>query len=151
VQGLVERWSAEIAGVEIAGELASLAAGEIPNAWSARSFSDQLQRQGNSVWIVRRDSDLVGFLLLERVIDETTVLNIVVDRSSRREGVAREMLTRAIADASGSAVDVVHLEVRASNSAARALYESLGFRVVGKRPRYYERREDAILMSLRLE
>ena len=80
-----------------------------------------------------------------------TVLNIVVDRSSRRAGVARAMPTRAIADASGSAVDVVHLEVRASNTAARALYESLGFHVVGKRPRYYERREDAILMSLRLE
>jgi ribosomal protein S18 acetylase RimI-like enzyme len=39
------------------------------------------------------------------------------------------------------------LEVREGNRAARAMYESLGFRVEGKRPGYYEEeREDGIIM-----
>ena len=39
------------------------------------------------------------------------------------------------------------LEVRASNSAAIALYEQLGFKRVGIRARYYDSVEDAILMD----
>jgi ribosomal-protein-alanine acetyltransferase len=132
-------------------ELASLASREIPNAWSVQAFSDQLRRDGSSLWIVRLESNLVGFLLLERVLDELTVLDIAVDRGLRRQGVAREMLSRALAGASESGVDVVHLELRESNTVARALYEALGFRAVGKRPRYCERREDAVLMSLKLQ
>jgi ribosomal-protein-alanine N-acetyltransferase len=39
------------------------------------------------------------------------------------------------------------LEVRESNAPAIALYEKLGFRQVGKRPRYYEKpREDALIL-----
>jgi ribosomal-protein-alanine N-acetyltransferase len=41
------------------------------------------------------------------------------------------------------------LEVRLSNDAARRLYEKLGFRVVGRRPRYYkDNLEDALLMTV---
>jgi ribosomal-protein-alanine N-acetyltransferase len=44
------------------------------------------------------------------------------------------------------------LEVRAGNKAARRLYESTGFRVVGKRPRYYGPGPEgtALVMELKL-
>jgi ribosomal-protein-alanine N-acetyltransferase len=45
----------------------------------------------------------------------------------------------------------VFLEVRPSNPGAKALYESVGFREIGRRPRYYparDGREDAIVMAL---
>ena len=45
----------------------------------------------------------------------------------------------------------VFLEVRESNAAARALYERLGFRVQGRRSRYYrDPEEDALVMKLPL-
>jgi ribosomal-protein-alanine N-acetyltransferase len=44
---------------------------------------------------------------------------------------------------------VAWLEVRPSNTAARALYESFGFQEVGRRPLYYaDTEEDAILLAL---
>jgi len=50
-----------------------------------------------------------------------------------------------------SSVAGVHLEVRASNEAARALYARLGFVETGRRPRYYAApEEDAVLLSLAL-
>ena len=50
-------------------------------------------------------------------------------------------------------VDTVTLEVRAGNTAARALYERMGFQIVGHRAEYYstsQGREDALLMSMLL-
>jgi ribosomal protein S18 acetylase RimI-like enzyme len=45
-------------------------------------------------------------------------------------------------------VAVVTLEVGAGNSVARALYESMAFAEVGRRPAYYaSSNEDAILMT----
>jgi ribosomal-protein-alanine N-acetyltransferase len=44
--------------------------------------------------------------------------------------------------------DVVTLEYRVSNAAARALYEKYGFAQVGVRARYYsDNHEDAVLMT----
>ena len=44
----------------------------------------------------------------------------------------------------------VHLEVRPTNGVAISLYESLGFRTTGRRPRYYGD-EDALLMTPNLD
>ena len=39
------------------------------------------------------------------------------------------------------------LEVRRSNTVAQSLYSKFRFEVVGERRRYYERREDALIMT----
>ena len=48
-------------------------------------------------------------------------------------------------------IENILLEVRESNTAARSLYDSLGFRPVGVRKNYYKNPvENAILMDLRI-
>ena len=44
-------------------------------------------------------------------------------------------------------LQTITLEVRESNTAAVRLYEGCGYHLVGKRPRYYEGTEDALLLS----
>jgi ribosomal-protein-alanine N-acetyltransferase len=66
----------------------------------------------------------------------------------RRRGHARTLVNAALA--AFPRARRVHLEVRPSNSAARALYETLGFSPTGLRRRYYGD-EDALLMTLDLE
>ncbi len=70
----------------------------------------------------------------------------------RRRDVAQEMMSRALAPASDSGVDVVHLESRAANVSAKALCEFIGVRVGVNQPRARsrERRGDTILMSSEL-
>ena len=78
--------------------------------------------------------------------------SVVVSASARRAGIGRA-LCRAVFDWSHSqdATEVV-LEVRASSSAAIALYASLGFTTTARRPRYYQDpADDALLMRLQLE
>jgi ribosomal-protein-alanine N-acetyltransferase len=59
----------------------------------------------------------------------------------------QELMTDAHAWARGRGATLAHLEVRAGNSPAIALYERLGYRRVGVRRGYYgDNGEDAFLL-----
>jgi ribosomal-protein-alanine N-acetyltransferase len=81
--------------------------------------------------------------------DEAEILNLAVAPESRRRGYATALTQEALRDFLGQGVRRVFLEVRASNRAAIAFYEGLGFRGAGRRAAYYDKpREDAVCMTL---
>jgi [ribosomal protein S18]-alanine N-acetyltransferase len=67
--------------------------------------------------------------------------------SLRGQGVGRLLLGSALAAARASGAELVALEVRVTNADAIALYLAAGFREVGRRKKYYDNGEDAILMD----
>lgn len=96
-------------------------------------------------------SDVVGVVIYSRVLDELSIHDIIIDSARRGEGCGGQLLRELLLVARSQGVKRILLEVRASNSAAIALYRSSGFRVDGIRPSYYpapQAREDAVLMSL---
>jgi ribosomal-protein-alanine N-acetyltransferase len=93
-----------------------------------------------------------GYVCSWVVADEMKISNVAVAAPMRRRGLARTLLRSLLGVARERGCRVVSLEVRLGNRAARSLYESLGFRAVGRRPRYYRPDgEDALLMDLLLE
>ena len=100
--------------------------------------------------VLRRGARIVGYICLWWVADELQILNVAVSPSQRRRGVARTMLQATLGEARARGCAVARLEVRASNSPARRLYEEFGFVEEGQRPAYYADREDALLMRLDL-
>jgi ribosomal-protein-alanine N-acetyltransferase len=77
------------------------------------------------------------------------ITNIAVHPASRRRGIGRGLLGSVLEDARRRATRLVVLEVRPSNIEARALYESFGFQVVGRRRGYYyDTGEDALVMEV---
>jgi ribosomal-protein-alanine N-acetyltransferase len=69
----------------------------------------------------------------------------------RRRGVARRLLAAALAEGASRGVVLAFLEVRPTNTRALALYDSLGFQVIGRRNGYYfDTGEDALVMEARL-
>jgi len=90
------------------------------------------------------NSCVAGFLVTrEAAPGESEILNLAVDPAERRTGIARTLLTDALARSKGT----WFLEVRASNAAAIRLYESIGFTPAGDRKNYYyEPAEDGIVM-----
>ena len=68
----------------------------------------------------------------------------------RRRGIAEALMRTMISEAEKAGISDIFLEVRRSNAAAIALYEKLGFELIGVRRRYYENREDALVMKLDL-
>jgi ribosomal-protein-alanine N-acetyltransferase len=113
--------------------------------WSLAMFVLEISKPSSVCIAATGERRLLGYLICSRYDTDWHVMNIAVDPSARRRGVGRglleEMFERAGADAAYT------LEVRTSNQAAISLYESLGFRGVGTRPRYYvDTGEDAIIM-----
>jgi [ribosomal protein S18]-alanine N-acetyltransferase len=89
---------------------------------------------------------LAGYLICSRYDTIWHVMNIAVDPSHRRQGIATELLAALYARVDDPAARYT-LEVRQSNHSAIRLYEREGFRAAGLRRRYYQDNgEDALIM-----
>lgn len=121
--------------------------------WSERIFRDCL-RVGYRAWVATdMGGQVIGYTLLSVAAGESHVLNLCVAPADRGCGVADLLLDAMISQAEAENAEVMLLEVRPSNKAARRLYKRRGFVRVATRPGYYpapEGREDALLLSLRL-
>lgn len=90
-----------------------------------------------------------GFLIARFLTPECELENIAVSPVVRRRGIGRQLLDVLKLAASETNCESVFLEVRESNKAARAFYESVGFKSDGRRKTYYSNpSEDAILYRL---
>jgi len=95
---------------------------------------------------------IVGYLCLWEIGHEIHITNLAVRPDFRRRGIARALLRHVMDGARQSGVELVFLEVRPTNLEALALYESFGFRVIGRRKGYYfDTGEDALVMEARLD
>ena len=115
--------------------------------WSEASVASELTNP-LALWIVAVDGDtLCGYVGSESVMGEADMMNIAVSPDHRRQGIARELVLELIRQLKKADVHCLTLEVRASNEPAIALYDSLGFIQVGRRPRYYLKpTEDALIL-----
>jgi len=117
--------------------------------WSLRQYQDSFSI-GDFGWGLERAGKLIGYILFSHVIDEATLLNLVVHPQWQRHGFAQELLLYGLRELEQRGATRCLLEVRVSNLGAIALYSALGFEVDGKRRDYYPAangREDALLMS----
>jgi [ribosomal protein S18]-alanine N-acetyltransferase len=97
------------------------------------------------------DAPTVGVALAVAVLDEAEVHTIAVDPDHRRRGVGGVLLAGLLEALAAREVATVHLEVRADNDAALALYAAHGFVRVGLRPAYYADGTDALLLRRDLQ
>jgi ribosomal-protein-alanine N-acetyltransferase len=117
--------------------------------WSASSFRALF---GNPLvhFAVAEDSisgRVLGYVVSWYVVDEAEIANLAVSDGARRAGIGARLLDHALDIARERHSQVVFLEVRESNAAARALYASRGFEVAGRRSKYYRKPvEDALVL-----
>ncbi|WP_168210973.1 ribosomal protein S18-alanine N-acetyltransferase [Persicimonas caeni] len=119
-----------------------------PTPWIAEVFEREMALDWSYLWLFERGNKAVGFLVFWVIHDEVHILNVAVDPACRRQGIATAVLVYLVEIAEEHASSFVTLEVREHNQAAIALYESLGFEIIGKREQYYaDTGEDAFIMS----
>ncbi|MEO7804385.1 MAG: ribosomal protein S18-alanine N-acetyltransferase [Actinomycetota bacterium] len=119
-----------------------------PRPWSATLFYQEIARRPDRVYLVARyGMEVIGYGGLMTSGLETHVTTIAVDPDYQRNRIGMKLMIGLIDAAISNEGYSVSLEVRRSNLAAQAMYETFGFRPVGIRKGYYvETAEDAIVM-----
>jgi [ribosomal protein S18]-alanine N-acetyltransferase len=122
--------------------------------WTEEMFRHELARGDLSEILIARLADagkpppIAGYICVWVVDDDLHVNNVAVDPRWRRRGIAGALLGAALERGRSRGARRALLEVRASNTAAQALYRRYGFEAAGVRKRYYDRPiEDAVLMT----
>ena len=115
--------------------------------WSENSVASELKNK-LALWLVAEEEERVaGYIGSQTCGDESDVMNVAVHPDFRRRGIAETLVCALVEELKAIGSHCLTLEVRASNLAAIALYEKMGFAEVGRRKNYYRNpREDALIM-----
>ena len=104
--------------------------------WSENALAQEL-RNPDSHFLVAEGDSVAGYIGVQEICGEAYITNVAVFENYRKKGIGR-MLLKAVAEGALSRnCEFITLEVRVSNSAAIALYESEGFEKVGIRKNFY--------------
>jgi len=120
--------------------------------WSIGNFRDSLTA-GYDCWIVTHGETVIGYGVLMIALDEAHLLNFAIAAEWQNQGIGRGFLGHMVEVARLAGCQIVYLEVRPSNLAARHLYKTAGFHQIAIRPAYYPAvsgREDALFLGLSL-
>jgi ribosomal-protein-alanine N-acetyltransferase len=132
--------------------------------WTAGMLAAELAHPQATLLVARRPQGPQGppgaqgapgapptaYAAFRRAADEAELLRVAVDPGVRRQGLGRRLVTAGLTLLAAQGVRRCHLEARAGNAAAIALYLALGFTLRGRRRGYYADGADAWLYSLAL-
>jgi ribosomal-protein-alanine acetyltransferase len=141
IRELGERDLDAVAAIEAAGN---------PRPWSRQLFAGEFDLDpATRHWLVAcAGGQVVGFGGLMFALDTAHLLNLGVASAHTQRGIGYRLCLALVGDAIGRSATSLTLEVRASNTAAIALYRKLGMSASGTRPGYYPDGEDAIIFWL---
>ncbi len=118
--------------------------------WSRRMLAEELEN-ACAAFLVAEDAmtgEVLGYAGLLVMADEGYITNVAVFPEARRGGVAAQIIEVFMNFAKGNHLAFLTLEVRPTNTAAIALYQSFGFEEVGRRKNYYDLpKEDALILT----
>ena len=105
-------------------------------AWTPAQLSAEIGRPGSALYVSEH-----GYALFRLGDGRAELLDLLVE--PRGQGHGERLLRAALAELRSR----VELEVSERNAPARRLYERLGFKIVGRRPKFYNDGSDALLMD----
>jgi len=116
--------------------------------WTRGAFEYDLNENDLAhYWTLLKDGRVIGYSgiwLVGRIAHITT---LCIHKKLRGLGLGRWLLLTTMKMGGEMGAERFTLEVRESNREAIALYESVGYRTVGRRPNYYQEiGEDALVM-----
>lgn len=137
----VVKWHDDIAVIEHAAAV-------VP--WTADNLRSCFRNGYNTLGIRTNTGELIAFIIVQQaLVDEWTIMDVAVHPKAQRQGLGGRLVNAVIQAADAVNAEIL-LEVRASNSAALALYKQAGFQQIGQRKDYYPNpdgsRELAIVM-----
>ena len=118
--------------------------------WNYNILKEELESP-NSKYIIAKtnDGEIIGFAGIKIIVDTADIMNIVVKKSWRNQGVGNLLLNNLVYLCKKLNLSSLSLEVNEDNQSAIHLYEKFGFKRIGLRKNYYKN-NDGIVMEYSL-
>ena len=119
-------------------------------------FLDMPVAAGLALKLKGAGEEISGFVIYSSVVDEGEILLVAVHPDLRGQGLGKFLMQKAFSDMKNVGAKKVFLEVRKSNTAAKALYVSLKAEQIAERKDYYlpilgdDKKENALVFSFDL-
>lgn len=117
-------------------------------AWPAEQFRGEIGKSTRYFLIVESDAQVIAYAgaFLPNAGGEGDIMTIAVKSEFRRQGIAKELITRLESWAKARGAIAMMLEVDVNNAEAIALYSKLGYEALNIRKNYYGYGQDAQIM-----
>ena len=116
--------------------------------WNYNILKKEIENE-NSILIEAKDEqqDILGFAGIQIILDEVDITNIVTKKNERNKGVGTLLLNKIIEISTQKYLRKINLEVNENNEYAIKLYKKFKFQEIGRRKKYYNGTETAIIMA----
>ena len=114
--------------------------------WDVKGFEAEENNRHSVTLAAEADGAVAGFVNFWVLRPQVQLNTLAVNGALARRGIASALIGKLLEYAAKSLCTEVVLEVNEQNAAALALYRKRGFEVVGKRPKFYNNADAAILM-----
>ena len=117
--------------------------------WSYEVLREELLSDSSLYIVAKKQNEIIGFAGIKIIIDESDIMNIVVKKSYRNNGIGSLLLENLILTSNKKNLNFINLEVDYKNTIAINLYKKFGFEEISLRKNYYKN-NDAIIMKKKL-
>ena len=125
---------------------------EFDDFWNYEILKSELESTNSYFFVAKNISgEIVGFAGIKIILDEADIMNIVVKKDFRNNGIGSLLLDYLISYSKSINLKTITLEVNEINIPAIKLYEKFGFEKLGIRKKYYNGENDAIIMSKKIK
>ena len=115
--------------------------------WSRAGFVAEMKNELSHYLVMIESGKVIGYAGMWVIVDEAHVTNVAILSEYRGQKLGEKLMNELIQHAKIRGAVSMTLEVRMTNTAAKALYEKFGFVSRGIRRNYYtDNQEDAVIM-----
>jgi len=119
-------------------------------AWGEKGLAAEFEKKFSVTLVAEREGRLAGFINFWILQPQIQLNSVLVAASALKKGVASALLGKLLEYAGKNACTEIDLEVNERNLPAIRLYEKSDFKVVGRRPKFYNNTDEAVLMRKKL-
>ena len=121
---------------------------EFDEFWTSSILEEELKNENSYYIVAKVKEEIIGFAGIWFSVDDIHITNIAVRKDLRGNGIGSILLNELIKISKETDKQFLTLEVKDTNEPAKCLYKKHGFKIQGIRKKYYNNKEDAIIMTL---
>ena len=133
--------------LEDLNQIANILVSDFDDYWNYDILRNELKTENSKYLVAKLNEEIVGFAGIKVMVDEADIMNIVVKKTFRNQGIGT-LLLKKLMDLSRELNCIsITLEVMEENYPAIHLYKNLGFTQIGIRKNYYQDKNALIMKA----